>query len=246
LKVIDSVLKVNTPYGPCWRRYNHDGYGPQADGKPYHGHGEGRAWPLLTGERAHYELAAGRDVGPLVTAMEKFAICAGRGGMLPEQVWDQPDIPSMFMFFGKPCGSAMPLVWAHAEYIKLLRSIRDREVFDQLPLVAKRYLNSRGRKDLEIWKFHRRVPTVAAGKTLRIQAPGPFLVRWSTNGGQTQESAAIASGLGIGFVDIETHSDQAAPIQFSFSWSDSGQSDSSIYEIRVVSEKATRINPKGL
>jgi glucoamylase len=240
LKVVDAVLKVDTPYGPCWRRYNHDGYGPQADGKPYNGHGEGRAWPLLTGERAHYELAAGREVRPLVTAMEKFAICAGRGFMLPEQIWDQPDIPSAFMFFGKPCGSAMPLVWAHAEYVKLLRSIRDQKVFDQLPLVAERYLGNRGRKDLEIWKFHRRVGTMAAGKTLRVQAPGQFLLRWSLDGGATaNESTAIESGLGINFVDIKTRADQTVPVQFSFCWSDSGQQDSSSHEVRMVkAEKA--------
>jgi glucoamylase len=235
LRVIDAILRVETPYGPCWRRYNHDGYGPQPDGRPYQGHGEGRAWPLLTGERAHYELAAGRDLRPLVTAMEKFAICAGRGFMLPEQVWDQPDIPSAFMFFGKPCGSAMPLVWAHAEYIKLLRSIRDQQVFDRLPLVAERYLGNRGRKDLEIWKFHRRVAAMAAGKTLRIQAPGQFLLRWSIDGGTTlNESAAIDSGLGIGFVDIETRPGQAAPVQFSFKRSNSDQQDSAIYEVKTA------------
>ena len=27
LRVVDAVLKVDTPFGPCWRRYNHDGYG---------------------------------------------------------------------------------------------------------------------------------------------------------------------------------------------------------------------------
>ncbi len=234
LRVVDAVLKVDTPYGPCWRRYNHDGYGPQEDGKPYHGQGIGRAWPLLTGERAHYELAAGRDVRSLVTAMERFAICAGRGYMLPEQVWDQPDIPSAFMYFGKPCGSAMPLAWAHAEYIKLLRSIRDQKVFDQLPLVADRYLGNRGRKDLEVWKFHRRVQAMAPGKMLRIQAPGQFVVRWSLDGGQTvKESTAIESGLGIGYVDVKTSSGQTAPLQFSFCWGDSTQQDGTTHEVKM-------------
>ena len=64
LRVIDALLKVETPYGPCWRRYNHDGYGQRVDGGPYYGFGKGRAWPLLTGERGHYELAAGRDPEP--------------------------------------------------------------------------------------------------------------------------------------------------------------------------------------
>ncbi len=60
ITVIDALLKVDTPYGPAWHRYNDDGYGEHEDGAPFDGTGVGRAWPLLTGERAHYELAAGR------------------------------------------------------------------------------------------------------------------------------------------------------------------------------------------
>ena len=130
LRVVDEVLKVDTPYGPCWRRYNHDGYGPREDGGPYEGWGKGRAWPLLVGERAHYELAAGRRVDHLVAAIECFA---SKGGMLPEQVWDEDDIPSALMYRGRTAGSAMPLMWAHAEYVKLLRSIADGRVFDLDP-----------------------------------------------------------------------------------------------------------------
>src|SRR4029078_10542962 len=58
LRVVDSILKVDTPQGPCWRRYNHDGYGQRNDGSAFQDWGTGRAWPLLTGERAHYALAA--------------------------------------------------------------------------------------------------------------------------------------------------------------------------------------------
>ena len=70
LRVVDAILRVDTPFGPCWRRYNHDGYGQREDGGPYQGWGYGHAWPLLTGERGHYELAAGRDVRPFIRAME--------------------------------------------------------------------------------------------------------------------------------------------------------------------------------
>ena len=98
LKVVDAVLKIETPYGPCWRRYNHDGYGQRKDGGPYMGWGQGRAWPILTGERAHYELAAGHDVTPYITAMEQFS---SFGGMLPEQIWDRADLPAEEMFFGR-------------------------------------------------------------------------------------------------------------------------------------------------
>ena len=61
LRVIDALLKTDFPAGPCWRRYNHDGYGQRDDGGAFVIWGVGRPWPLLTGERGHYELAAGRD-----------------------------------------------------------------------------------------------------------------------------------------------------------------------------------------
>ena len=52
---------------------------------------------------------------------------ASDGGLLPEQVWDAPDIPERELFNGRPSGSAMPLVWAHAEYAaSSLRSLRRR------------------------------------------------------------------------------------------------------------------------
>lgn len=72
LKVVDAVLKADLSGGPCWHRYNHDGYGQRADGGPYDGWGTGRVWPLLTGERGHYELAAGHVVKPFIQAGERF------------------------------------------------------------------------------------------------------------------------------------------------------------------------------
>ena len=124
VKVVDATLKVDTPRGPVWHRYQGDGYGEHADGGPFDGTGVGRAWPLLTGERAHYELAAGRrDVAKqLAHALEALA---GESGLLPEQVWDSADIPDRGLFIGHPSGSAMPLVWAHAEYVKLCRSLQE-------------------------------------------------------------------------------------------------------------------------
>src|SRR4029077_5706944 len=138
LRVVDAVLKVDTPFGPCWRRYNHDGYGQRPDGKPYQGWGYGHAWPLLTGERGHYELAAGRDVRPFIRAMEGFATSTK---LLPEQVWALADQPQSHMYLGRPTGGAMPLAWADAEYIKLVRSAADGEVFDLVSEVAERYRN---------------------------------------------------------------------------------------------------------
>ena len=92
VKVIDALLKVNLPQGPCWYRYNGDGYGEHEDGSPFDGTGIGRPWPLLAGERAHYELAAGRPQAAedLLRVME---LSTEGGRLIPEQVWDADDIP---------------------------------------------------------------------------------------------------------------------------------------------------------
>ena len=73
VKVIDATIKTDTPMGPTWHRYNHDGYGQQPDGQAFTTHGQGRVWPLLTGERGHYELAAGRDPSIYLRPMEALA-----------------------------------------------------------------------------------------------------------------------------------------------------------------------------
>jgi glucoamylase len=210
LKVVDSVLKRETPFGPCWRRYNHDGYGQRKDGGPFMGYGQGRAWPILTGERAHYELAAGRDVKPYVTALERFS---SFGGMLPEQVWDYADLPSEGMYFGRSAGSAQPLVWAHAEYLKLLRSVVDGQVFDRISIVADRYAVPQRtfQSRLEIFQVARPISAIMQGSTLRIMDANPFhivytLDNWAT---KAELDATVVDGLG-GFVDIATTAQPAS------------------------------------
>ena len=190
LKVVDHVLKRELPQGPGWLRYNWDGYGQRADGLGYEGWGQGRVWPLLTGERAHYELAAGNGVIHLIEAYEKFAT---GGQMLPEQVWDEADIPERSMRSGQPAGSAVPLVWAHAEYLKLLRSAVDGKVFDRIDPVYQRYCDVEGRKrrrtDLEIYSRRRPIKSMDAGKILRILDDGLFEVVWTDDGWQTTRTA---------------------------------------------------------
>jgi glucoamylase len=232
LRVVDAVLKVDTPFGPCWHRYNHDGYGQREDGGPYQGWGKGRAWPLLTGERGHDELATGNDVRSYIRAMERFA---SPTGLLPEQVWDEADRPDLHMFLGKPTGSAMPLMWAHAEYIKLLRSTFDGQVFDLIPEVAERYRTHVFCKPLEIWKPNRQVYSVRAGMILRIQAPTSFRLQWSRDEWQTKEdSVSTPTALGIEFVDIPTDSHQRARIRFTFFWVKSNSGEGRNYIVEVV------------
>jgi glucoamylase len=233
LRVIDAVLKVDTPNGPCWRRYNHDGYGQREDGGPFVGWGTGRAWPLLTGERAHYEFAAGRDIRPLVRAMEQFATSTG---LLTEQVWDEADRPEMHMCLGKPTTAAMPLMWAHAEYIKLLRSINDGQVFDFIPEVAAHFRNGDHRKNLEVWKPRRHVRSVKPGSTLRIQASGEFRLRWSADEWRTvNDTDSVAVALATTFYDIPIAPDQRAPIRFTFLWTQNGRWEGVDYSVAIES-----------
>jgi glucoamylase len=196
LKVVDAVLKRDLPQGPGWMRYNFDGYGQRSDGGPFTGWGQGRPWPLLTGERAHYELAAGNGYEALVRTYEAFATC---GQMMPEQVWDEPDLPETSLRFGQPAGSAVPLVWAHAEYLKLLRSAQDGKVFDRIDPVYERYCKpdgqARRRRDLEIYSRLRPIQTMAAGSTLRILDERQFEVVWTTDNWRTSQ-VALSRSLG--------------------------------------------------
>ncbi len=232
LRVVDAVLKVETPFGPCWHRYNNDGYGQRNDGGPFVGWGKGRGWPLLAGERGHYELAAGHDVKPFIRAMEGFSSATG---LLPEQVWDEPDRPGVYMFCGRATGSAMPLMWAHAEYIKLLRSVVDRRVFDLVPEVASRYLGDyKARQLFEIWKPNRQVRSVKQGYILRIQVPASFRLHWSSDEWQSvKDSPSFDRALGIHIVDIPIILTQRAPIRFTFFWMKNERWEGRDYEVAV-------------
>jgi glucoamylase len=216
IRVIDAVLKVDTPVGPCWHRYNHDGYGEREDGLSYVGWGKGRAWPLLTGERGHYEVAAGRDATPHLRALEGFAHGIG---LIPEQIWDAPDCPERHFRLGGPTNAAVPLVWAHSEYVKLYRSQAEGKVFDLMEPVVDRYvLGNRRSKAMDVWKFNRRIETIPTGTLLRIQAASPFRLRWTANEWQSVDDVASTStGVGIEFIDIMP-APQSAPIRFTFFW----------------------------
>ena len=238
LKVVDSVLKINTPYGPCWRRYNHDGYGQRKDGGPYIGYGQGRAWPILTGERAHFELAAGNDVTPYITAMERFS---SFGGMLPEQVWDYADLPSEGMYFGRSAGSAQPLVWAHAEYLKLLRSVADGQVFDRIPVVAERYAIPKAQRSfmsrMEIFQITRPISAMVQGGTLRILDANRFRVVYTMDNWVTQTSVeARIVGRPGAYVDIQTAHDATGSILFTMYWPSEDRWLGHNYEVVVHEE----------
>ncbi len=231
IRVVDSLLRVETPRGPCWRRYNHDGYGQRDDGGSFDGWGRGRAWPLLTGERGHYELAAGRDPNPCLRAMERFATAAG---LLPEQIWDAPDLPKAHMRFGGPTGSATPLIWAHAEYVKLLRSVHDREIFDLVPAVAERYQSASRPPPIEVWSFRRRARSVRPGWMLCVQARTAFALHWTA--GEWEDAAdtpSTGTAVGVHFVDIPVARDQRVPIRFTFYWPGADRWEGRDFEVGI-------------
>ncbi len=221
VKIIDATLQVLTPNGPSWRRYANDGYGEHADGAPFDGTGIGRAWPLLTGERAHYELAAGRkeSAEQLARAMEQFA---GESGLLPEQIWDAADIPERELFNGHASGSARPLVWAHAEYLRLCRSLQDGRLFDQPPQTVKRYVGKTTPCPYAVWRFNNKIQRMAAGKTLRVETLASAIVHWSSDGWrQPNDVRTQDTTLGVNTADLPTADLPAGSrIDFTFHWTD--------------------------
>ena len=234
VKIIDATLKVETPRGPAWHRYQGDAYGEHADGEAYDGSGVGRGWPLLTGERAHYELAAGRadTAAELARAMEDFA---GESGLLPEQVWDSADIPDRELFIGHPSGAAMPLIWAHAEYVKLCRSLRDGEIFDRPPQTVERYLRKKTTSNRVSWRFNNKVRTIASGHVLRIETLCRALVHWTADGWQTAyDQPTRDTTLGVHVLDLPTRDLAAGThIDITFYWPETGRWEGIDYQVCV-------------
>lgn len=234
VKAIDAELKRELPAGPYWYRYNGDGYGEHADGAPFNGDGIGRLWPLLTGERAHYELALGRrdEAERLLRTLEASA---SPGGLLPEQIWDGDDIPARELFLGQPSGSAMPLAWAHAEHIKLLRSLRDDAVFDMPPQTKSRYIDGRPPAAPLCWRFTAKIRTIAAGRTLRLELLAPARVRWSADNWSTfTDSDTKATGLGTFISDLPSEDlGTGSVLRFTFFWTQRNAWEGADFEVAV-------------
>jgi len=240
LAVLDQLLKRNLPQGPCWRRYNHDGYGQKTDGSAYDGTGEGRCWPILTGERAHYELAAGRDPLPFIAALEKFA---NEGGMLPEQLWDADDLPEGKMKRGSPTGSAMPLCWSHAEYVSLVRSHKDGVCFDRIEPVFQRYAKTKIGNAIEMWTFPHQLQRIAQGMTLRIITDQAATIHWSCDGWATvNDTETSDTGIGCWFADLPSQKLPAgATIVFTVRWPEGWAGKD--FQVAIAESQPTKNTP---
>ncbi len=237
VKIIDALLKVETPQGNLWHRYNGDGYGEHDDGTPFDGTGIGRAWPLLTGERAHFELAAGR----IETAQQlraDFESFAGGEGLFPEQIWDAPDMPERELFFGRPSGSAMPLVWAHSEYLKLIRSLHDGCIFDMPPQTVQRYLTDKTVSRRHVWRFNHKVRSLTAGKVLCIETLVAAVIHWSSDDWLTSwDVDSVDTGLGIHAAELATGQLAAGSrIRFAIYWREAGHWEGVDFNVIVTAD----------
>ena len=132
LPIVDAEIRTTTPSGPGWHRYNGDGYGDRgSDGRPWapSGQGTGHLWPVLSAERAEHSLASGgvAEATSLLLGMRAFASGIG---LIPEQDWEldpiaaspygtDPTIASIGFEPGKAAGSASPLTWSAASFVRL-------------------------------------------------------------------------------------------------------------------------------
>ena len=234
VKAVDTLLKTDTPKGPVWHRYNGDGYGEHLDGAPFDGWGRGRGWPLLAGERGHFALLAGEDARPYLQTMMQMT---GKGGLLPEQVWDSEAIPERGLYPGQPSGSAMPLVWAHAEFIKLAFSITAGAPVDRPVRTWARYGGRRPQLDYALWQPRQRLPELLIGKELRLMFPEPAVVHWGINGWQNLADVATEN-WGLGHVAlISTAKFKAGDlIDFTIYWPNRDVWKNEDFQITLVEE----------
>ena len=126
---------------------------------------------------------------------------------------------------GVSIGSAMPLCWAHGEYLSLLRSRKDGVVFDCIPAVKDRYCRDKPDYPCEFWTFAHQPASIPGGKVLRIVTMAPAMVHWSLDGWQAvNDNETEETSLGCWFVDLPT--DQlptGGDVVFTFRWAEGWQ-----------------------
>lgn len=144
-------------------------------------------------------------------------------GLLPEQVWDETDVPEAHLRCGGPTGSANPLLWAHSEYVRLLRSCHDGKVFDLIPEVAARFRDGETKSKVEFWLPNHPMRQARKDHTLRICAPEPFRLRWTTDNWKTwEDSESHATGIGGEYFDVAP-GDFQSQVEFTFFWTSRGE-----------------------
>lgn len=119
--------------------------------------GKGRLWALLSGERGQYELALANTKGYPTDAvpqsflaknrLDSMAKFSNEGLMIPEQIWDSPNLPKNIdkqfipeLKFGEGTGSATPLAWSMAQFVRLAVNLQAGKNLDTPDVVYNRYV----------------------------------------------------------------------------------------------------------
>ncbi|MGA9859680.1 MAG: glucodextranase DOMON-like domain-containing protein [Solirubrobacteraceae bacterium] len=217
LKVIDGVIERNTPSGAGFYRYgasptqSDDGYGdcyqPSASscspsGTPWPANnanvGTGHLWPVLSGERGEYDVAAGNagTARSLLSAMQNMQ--SGQG-LEPEQAWEDPPLAanadpvdavngSIGFVTGKPAGSASPLTWAQAQYARLALNLSAGRNLETPQIVSDRYAAHGMPGTLPL-----AITSPAPGASI---SSSPVTVTGTTTPGATVDAEGIGAGGG--------------------------------------------------
>ena len=134
-----------------------------------------------------------------------MARMASPGGMLPEQIWDAPSIPERGLQFGQATGSAMPLAWTHAEFVKLVASRALQRPFDRPEAVWRRYRGDRPVAQRAIWAPHAPIGDMRAGASLLIVLPAPANVHYGFDGWQNVSDASTTpNAIGVHVLHLDT------------------------------------------
>ena len=214
LPVVDSTIMSDTVSGPGWHRYNGDGYGDgAADGHPWapSGQGTGHVWPVLTGERAEYDLASG-DAATALTLLATMRNFASGVGLIPEQDWELPDlaaspygtdptVASIGFQNGHPAGSSAPLSWADGQYVRLLRDITTGRILERPANTYNRYvLHQQAATTLTVTgPLNNSAVTTSTVVVTGTSAPGNAILVAATNtDNNSQTSTAVGAANASG------------------------------------------------
>lgn len=211
--------------------YN-DGYGEHTDGKACNGTGIGRTWPLLTGERAHYEVAAGNLQGAkvLMKTMKDFS----SHELFSEQIWDIANIPDKELFLGNHSGSAIPLVWAHAEYVKLCVSISQKKVVDMPDNTTECYIKNKTESKIDMWRFMLPCPFVHQGNILRlITYAAATASRSADNWTIVEQINSINGGFGSRYIDNAGNKISGNQVGFTLYRKDASHWENINYSVKI-------------
>ncbi len=236
LPVIDSTIEQTINGNQYWYRYNHDGYGEHPDGSNFNSSSGtvGRLWPIFSGERGIYNIAAGGSADAALTAM--MASTNG-SGMIPEQIWDNA-APAGFTP-GTPTKSMNPLNWAMGEFITLLFSASTGTIADAPSIVANRYVSGAYQPHAGYVTDYNSSQAVA-GKALTIYYHGTLDnqshvdLHWGYNGWNSVQDVQMVKRSSDGFwqatVSVPTN---ATAVNMAFNndngtWDNNGGSDYAI------------------